>query len=91
MAYMVTFHGVSPDTFDGLKQRVEGYGFEPTDDAAGVLEGDGVDVAFSYDAGAGTLQASVRRAPLLMTRGHVYGLIADTLVELGADHHDPLM
>lgn len=87
---MITYHGVDADVFHALRDRVEGYGFPPSTEDRGVLAGDGVDIAFSFDSSAHTLEVEVRRTPLLVSRGHLYGLIADALITLGAKPVDPL-
>ncbi len=90
MAYRVTFHGVKPDTIDALRSRLQAFGFGGTDGAEGVGSSPEADVAFKYVEDAAQLTVSIRRKPLLMSHGQIYGLIADALIDLGAEYNDTL-
>lgn len=90
MSYMVTFHGVGQKTFDCLKDRVESFNFQAPKETKGIVSSPDADVAFHYSADSKTLIVSIRRRPLLMSHGQLYGMIADAIIELGADHTDAL-
>ena len=88
MAYSVTFHGVKPATIDALRSRLQAFGFCGTDGAEGVGSNPETDVAYKYVADAAQLTISIRRKPLLMSHGQLLGLIADALIDLGAEFSD---
>ena len=90
MAYMVTFHGVKPKTIEALRSRLEAFGFYGTDNAEGVGSSPDAEVAFKYVEDASQLTVSIRRKPLLMSHGQMFGLIADALIDLGAEFNDAL-
>ncbi len=90
MAYKVTFHGVKPDKIDALRSRLQAFGFGGTDGAEGVGCSPEADVAFKYVEDGAQLTVSIRRKPLLMSHGQIYGLIADALIDLGAEYNDTL-
>lgn len=82
---MVTFHGVKPETIEALRSRLQGFGFTGTDTAEGVGCNPGAEVAFKYKEDAAQLIVSIRRKPLLMSHGQIYGMIADALIDLGSE------
>lgn len=90
MAYMVTFHGVNPKTIEALRPRLEAFGFCGTDNAEGVGSSPDAEVAFKYVKETSQLTVSIRRKPLLMSHGQMFGLIADALIDLGAEFNDAL-
>lgn len=90
MAYMVTYHGVAQKTFDCLKSRVESFNFQPPNETQGIVSSPEADIAFRYSADSKTLVVSIRRRPSLMSHGHLYGMIADAILELGAEPTDAL-
>jgi len=90
MAYMVTFHGVKPETIEALRSRLESFGFSGTDNAEGVGSSPDAEVAFKYAEDSSQLTLSIRRKPLVMSHGQMFGLIADALIDLGAEFNDAL-
>jgi hypothetical protein len=90
MAYMVTFHGVTQQIFDSLKGRIEGLGFSPPTGTEGIVSSADTEVGFRYSAGSGTLDVSIRRRPVLISHGQLYGMIADAIIGMGAGFTDAL-
>ncbi len=85
MAYRVTFHGVKPEMIDSLRSRLQAFGFSGTDGAEGVGSCPDADIAYKYAADAAELTIAIQRKPLLMSHGQILGLIADALIDLGAE------
>lgn len=91
MAYTVTYHGVTQKTFDTLAARAKNLGFSLPEENSGVGCNPEADIAFRFDAGAKTLAVSIRRRPLLMSAGQLYGTLADAIIEMGAESTDALL
>jgi hypothetical protein len=90
MAYMVTFHGVTPATLDAFRSRLQTFQFG-AESTEGLACNPDAEVAFKYVEDASQLIVSIRRKPLLMSHGQIYSMIADALIDLGAEFKDALL
>jgi hypothetical protein len=91
MAYLVTFHGVTPKAIDDLRELVEGYGLKVGDESEGIVSSPDTEIAFRYSGDSNTLDVSIRRKPRLLSYGELYGRIADALIDSGVEHLDALV
>ncbi|KKG15222.1 hypothetical protein EO98_15515 [Methanosarcina sp. 2.H.T.1A.6] len=79
----VTFHNVTPNVFNCMKQKLESAGLHVPSGNSGEISGSGVVADFNWD-GTANLTITVKSKPFIVSCDTVTGKIQDFVHQCGA-------